>query len=75
MASPDRGADILDMERSRRSIQSIADSDIDWKNYMTRDERARVVPAESLAEEAERKLHRAFDTIFESVLAEQGNQF
>ena len=32
-------------------------------------------PAESLAEEAERKLHRAFDTIFESVLAEQGNQF
>ena len=56
MANPDRGADILDMERSRRSIQSIADSDIDWKNYMTRDERARVVSAESLAEEGKRRL-------------------
>src|SRR3990167_1053303 len=56
MANPDRGADILDMERSRRSIQSIADEDIDWKNYMTRDERARVVPAESLADEGKRRL-------------------
>lgn len=56
MANANRGAEVLDMARANRSLQSIADSDIDFKEYEQREERARVIPAESLAEEGKRRM-------------------
>jgi twinkle protein len=56
MANPDRGAQVLDMARAGRSLQSIADEDIDFRAYAEREERARVIPAVALAEEGKRRM-------------------
>ncbi len=56
MANANRGAEVLDMARAGRSLQSIADEDIDFRAYAEREERARVIPAESLAEEGKRRM-------------------
>src|SRR3990167_313046 len=56
MANPDRGAEVLDMRRANQSLQSIADSDIDFRAYEMREERARVIQAESLAAEGKRRM-------------------
>jgi len=56
MANAHNGATVLDMARASRSLQSIADQDIDWKEYKFREERAKVVPAHQLAEEGMRRM-------------------
>lgn len=56
MANPEKGAEVLDMRRAGRSLQAIADEDIDFRQYEMREERARVIPAESLAEEGKRRM-------------------
>lgn len=56
MPNAERGAEVLDMKRAGRSLQSIADEDIDFRAYAEREERARVIPAESLAEEGKRRM-------------------
>lgn len=51
MANEKRGNEILDAARSGRSLQSIVDEDIDFRAYEQREERARVVPSDALAEQ------------------------
>lgn len=63
MPNAERGAQVLDMARAGRSLQSIADEDIDWNEYNTREERARVIPAESLAVEGKRRMLLGTDAI------------
>jgi twinkle protein len=56
MANADKGAEVLDMKRAGRSIQSIVDEDIDWNAYEIREEKSKVIPAERLAEEGKRRM-------------------
>lgn len=43
-------------ERATAAIQVLTPKDIDFTKYLSREERARVIPAESLAEEAKRQM-------------------
>lgn len=56
MGNPERGAQVLDLARAGRSLQSIVDEDIDFRAYAEREERAKVIPAGSLAEEGKRRM-------------------
>ena len=47
------GASIV---RARQSIQAVEDAEIDFKAYADREERARVIPAETLATEGKRRM-------------------
>lgn len=53
MANAQRGVEYLD-----RAINAavIRDEQIDWQRYLNPDDRARVIPAEALAEEAKRRI-------------------
>jgi twinkle protein len=55
MADKERGARVLDM-RAGKSIQTVADEDIDFKAYEQREARSKVIPAEDLAEEGRRRM-------------------
>lgn len=63
MANAEHGAEVLDMKRASRSLQSIAEDDVDFKAYEMREERARVIPAESLAEEGKRRMLLGSDAV------------
>lgn len=63
MANPERGAEVLDMKRASRSLESIADEDIDFRAYAEREERARVIPAETLAVEGKRRMLLGSDAV------------
>lgn len=57
MADYQRGAEVLDMRRAgRQSLQEITESDVDFEKYAFRSEHAKVIPAESLAEEGKRRM-------------------
>lgn len=50
MANEEKGRAVLDKARAGRSLQSIVDEDIDFREYEEREERARVISSDQLAE-------------------------
>lgn len=56
MANAARGAEVLDMARASRDLQRIAEEQIDFEKYEFREEHARVIPAERLAEEGKKRM-------------------
>lgn len=56
MANNDRGAQVLDLARAGKSLQAIAEEDIDFEQYQNREAKAKVIPAEALAEEGKRRI-------------------
>ena len=53
MASAERGIEYLDRRLNEAVIR---DEQIDWQRYLNPDDKARIIPAEALAEEAKRRI-------------------